>query len=84
MFAVAAPLVPTWAEAYSSDAVGDLLEAVLLPAGGFGQFLTVLLSLSVTANIAVTAYSFGLSFQVFAPFCTHIPRYVFSVLAIAM
>lgn len=81
VFAVATPLVPSWSAAYSSGSPGALLEAVLSPTGGFGKFLTVLLSLSVTANIAPTMYSFGLSFQVFAPFCAKIPRYVFSVLA---
>ncbi|KLO11397.1 NCS cytosine-purine permease [Schizopora paradoxa] len=84
VFAVATPLVPSWSEAFASGSPGGLLQSVLSPTGGFGNFLTVLLSLSVTANIAPTMYSFGLSFQVFAPFCTRVPRYVFSLLSTAI
>ncbi|KAH8115903.1 NCS cytosine-purine permease [Phellopilus nigrolimitatus] len=82
--AVAIPLVPAWNAAYADESIGDLFVTILAPAGGFGKFLTVLLSLSVTANIAPTMYSFGLSFQVFIPFCVHLPRYVFSILATAV
>lgn len=83
-FAVSIPLVPSWSAAYADQSFGDLFVAVLSPTGGFGKFLIVLLSLSVTANIAPTMYSFGLTFQVFFPFCAHLPRYVFSVLATAI
>lgn len=64
--------------------MGDLIAAVLSPSGGFGKFLTVLLSLSVTANIAPTMYSFGMSFQVFVPYSAVLPRYIFSILATAV
>ncbi|TDL19554.1 cytosine-purine permease [Rickenella mellea] len=80
-FAVSAPLIPSWSSALSTGSVGSLFATVLSPVGGFGKFLTVLLSLSVTANIAPTMYSFGLSFQVFVPYCARVPRFVFSVLA---
>ena len=83
-FAVSIPLVPAWSAAYVDQSLGDLFVAVLEPTGGFGKFLTVLLSLSVTANIAPTMYSFGLTFQVFIPWCAHLPRFVFAVLATAL
>lgn len=83
-FGAAIPLVPAWDAAYADQSLGDLFVTILGPVGGFGKFLTVLLSLSVTANIAPTMYSFGLSFQVFVPFCSHLPRYVFSILATAV
>ncbi|KAL5514386.1 hypothetical protein ACEPAG_2474 [Sanghuangporus baumii] len=83
-FAVSIPVVPSWSAAYVDQSLGDLFVAVLEPTGGFGKFLTVLLSLSVTANIAPTMYSFGLTFQVFIPYCAHLPRFVFSVLATAI
>ena len=57
---------------------------MLRPTGNFGKFLTVLMALSVTANIAPTFYSFSLSFQVFIPPLAVIPRYMFSILATAM
>ena len=81
---MAIPLIPSWSAAYADESLGDLFVAVLSTTGNFAKFLTVLLSLSVTANIAPTMYSFGLTFQVFFPFCAHLPRYVFSVLATAM
>ena len=57
---------------------------MLDPAKGFGKFLTVILALSVTGNVAATLYSFCLSFQVFIPHMVVVPRYIFSVFATAM
>ena len=57
---------------------------MLSPSGGFGKFLTVLMALSVTANVAPTLYSFCFSFQVFMPFLAVVPRYVFSIVATAI
>ncbi|KAH8115904.1 hypothetical protein DFH11DRAFT_1245575 [Phellopilus nigrolimitatus] len=82
--AVAIPLVPAWNAAYAEESIGELFVAILAPAGGFGKFLVVLISLNVTANIAPTMYSFGMSFQVFIPFCVHLPRYLFTVFAAAV
>ncbi|KAI0635287.1 cytosine-purine permease [Trametes polyzona] len=82
--AVSVPLVPAWEEGYANGNVGGLVEAMLRPTGNFGKFLTVLMALSVTANIAPTLYSFSLSFQVFIPPLAVIPRYMFSLLATAI
>jgi hypothetical protein len=57
---------------------------MLRPTGNFGKFLTVLLSLSVTGNIAATFYSVSLNIQVFIPWLVIVPRYVFSLLATAV
>ncbi|CCM02509.1 uncharacterized protein FIBRA_04611 [Fibroporia radiculosa] len=81
---VAAPAVPSWNAGYNNGNVGGLLEAMLSPSGNFGKFLTVLLALSVTGNIAPTLYSFCLSFQVFIPPAAAVPRYMFSLLATAI
>jgi len=83
-FAVAASTVPAWNDGYTNGNVGGLLEAVLSPVGNFGKFLTVMLALSATGNIAVTLYSFCMSFQVFIPQAMLVPRYFFSVLATAI
>ncbi|KAJ8488035.1 hypothetical protein ONZ51_g3826 [Trametes cubensis] len=82
--AVSVPLVPAWEDGYADGNVGGLIEAMLRPTGNFGKFLTVLIALSVTANIAPTFYSFSLSFQVFIPPLAVIPRYMFSLLATAI
>ncbi|KAJ2929311.1 hypothetical protein H1R20_g7783, partial [Candolleomyces eurysporus] len=82
--AVAAPSVPEWEQGYAGGDVGGLLEAMLHPTKGFGKFLTVLLSLSVVGNIASCCYSISINLQVFIPWLVVVPRYVFSVLAIAM
>lgn len=76
--------MPAWEVGYANGNVGGLIEAMLSPAGNFGKFLTVLMALSVTANVAPTLYSFCLSFQVFMPFLAVVPRYVFSIVATAM
>lgn len=81
---LSAPFVPAWETGYADGNVGGLVEATLQPTGNFGKFLTVLMALSVTANIAPTFYSFSLSFQVFIPPFAVIPRYMFSILATAM
>ncbi|KAH9929656.1 hypothetical protein B0H21DRAFT_110305 [Amylocystis lapponica] len=82
--AITAPSVPTWNEGYADGNVGGLVEAMLRPTGNFGKFLTVLLALSVTANIAPTLYSFCLNFQVFIPPLVVVPRYFFSLVATAV
>ncbi|KAI0795398.1 cytosine-purine permease [Abortiporus biennis] len=82
--AVATPFVPSWEDGYTSGNIGGLLEAILRPSGNFGKFLTVLLALSVTGNVAPTFYSFCLSFQIFMPFTVVVPRYMFSLIATAV
>ncbi|KAI0064983.1 NCS cytosine-purine permease [Artomyces pyxidatus] len=82
--AISAPSVPDWNAGYADGNVGGLVAAMLHPVGGFGKFLTVLLSLSVTANNAPTIYSLCLGFQTFIPPLVVVPRYVFSVLATAI
>ncbi|OCH93364.1 NCS cytosine-purine permease [Obba rivulosa] len=83
-FTIAAPSVPAWNEGYNNGNVGGLLEAVLRPSGNFGKFLTVLLALSVTANIAPTFYSICLNVQIVVPPLVTVPRYLFSLLATAV
>lgn len=76
--------VPTWNDAYAGGNVGGLLNAVLEPAGGFGAFLTVILSFSVAANLASTFYSASLNFQVIIPRLVVVPRYIFTLITAAM
>ncbi|KAF5363078.1 hypothetical protein D9758_012604 [Tetrapyrgos nigripes] len=85
--ASSAPLVPSWSQGYNVGGhsnIGGLLEAMLRPVGNFGKFLTVLLSLSVTGNIAATFYSISLNIQLFIPMFVRVPRYVFSLVATAI
>ncbi|KIL64408.1 hypothetical protein M378DRAFT_163147 [Amanita muscaria Koide BX008] len=79
--AIASTSVPSWADGYQGGNVGGLLAAMLNPTGGFGKFLTVLLSLSVTGNIAATFYSATLNLQVVVPVLVVVPRYIFSIVA---
>jgi hypothetical protein len=84
VFAVAAPSVPAWNDGYAGGNIGGLLEAVLQPVKGFGKLLTVLLSLSVTGNIAASLYSASINVQVFIPPLVNVPRYIFSIVTTAM
>ncbi|KAH7924911.1 hypothetical protein BV22DRAFT_1195556 [Leucogyrophana mollusca] len=82
---MAAPSVPSWNAGYGEAGnIGGLLEAMLQPVGNFGKFLTVLLSLSVTGNIACTLYSICFNFQVCVPSLSRVPRYVFSIVGTAI
>lgn len=84
-FAASMVTLPSWTSGYNSFSVGGLIRAVLLEAGhGFGNFLTVIMALSVTANVAPTLYSFSLNLQIICPPLTQMPRYVFSVVATAI
>ncbi|KAF7325865.1 NCS cytosine-purine permease [Mycena kentingensis (nom. inval.)] len=76
--------VPAWEAAHESGDVGGILAAMLEPAKGFGKFLTVLLALSVVANVAATFYSISLNIQMVMPVLVVVPRYVFSILITAI
>jgi purine-cytosine permease-like protein len=75
----ATPNIDSWSEGYASFSVGGVLQAMLQPAGGIGQFVTVLLSLSVIGNLAAAMYSISLNFQLLLPFLVRIPRVAFVV-----
>ncbi|KAI1814550.1 permease for cytosine/purines, uracil, thiamine, allantoin-domain-containing protein [Poronia punctata] len=70
---------PAWAEGYEKYNVGGVLEAMLKPAGGFGKFVAVLLSLSVLGNLSAGMYSISLSFQLLVPVFVRVPRFLFSI-----
>ncbi|KAK0709289.1 permease for cytosine/purines, uracil, thiamine, allantoin-domain-containing protein [Lasiosphaeria miniovina] len=73
----ATPNMPEWAAGYAEHSVGGVLQAMLLPAGGFGRFVAVLLSLTVIGNLTTAMYSISLSFQLVLPVLVKIPRVVF-------
>lgn len=75
----ATPNIPSWSQGYDDFSVGGVLQAMLLPAGGFGRFVAVLLSLSVIGNLAAAMYSISLNFQLLLPFFVRVPRFVFSI-----
>ncbi|KAI1120734.1 permease for cytosine/purines, uracil, thiamine, allantoin-domain-containing protein [Nemania abortiva] len=75
---------PTWVEGYTKYMVGGVLDAMLRPAGGFGKFVAVLLSLSVIGNLSGSMYSISLNFQLLAPFFVRVPRFVFSIVYTAV
>ncbi|PPQ85118.1 hypothetical protein CVT24_012248 [Panaeolus cyanescens] len=83
-FVVAAQSVPAWTEGYAGGNIGGLLNAVFAPAGNFGKFLTVLLSLSVASNLISLLYSASIGFQVLIPALTRVPRYLLSVAAMGI
>ncbi|CAJ2508935.1 Uu.00g139610.m01.CDS01 [Anthostomella pinea] len=76
----ATPNIPAWAEGYDNFSVGGVLQAMLLPAGGFGRFVAVLLSLSVIGNLAAAMYSISLNLQLIIPYFIRVPRFAFAIL----
>jgi len=69
-----------WAGAtFESDGVGAILARVLEPWGGFGQFLLVVLALSVVANNIPNTYSAALSIQTLGRPFQLIPRAIWTI-----
>ncbi|KAF9461710.1 cytosine-purine permease [Collybia nuda] len=84
-FAAASPAVPSWSDGFGNgNNVGGLFAAILLPVGGFGKFLLVLVALSVPAACAPTMYTFGTSFMAIAPIFAKVPRYLFIIVSEAI
>ncbi|CAE6415897.1 unnamed protein product [Rhizoctonia solani] len=79
-----APGNEAWLNGYKVNNVGGLLDEVMRPAGGFGKFCIVLLALSCIAASSQCMYSFCVSFQCITPCFARIPRYIYSILAIAI
>ncbi|RYC59052.1 hypothetical protein CHU98_g7170 [Xylaria longipes] len=76
--------VPAWKQGYETNSVGGVLAAMLLPSGGFGKFVVVVLSLSLLGNNAATMYSITLNFQILVPQLVRVPRYIFSIVITAI
>jgi len=77
--------VPSWTTGFENgDNISSLISAVLSPIDGFGKFLTVLVTLSVSSACAPTMYTFGTSFMAIGPVFQKILRYVFAIISEAM
>ncbi|KAL7409200.1 permease for cytosine/purines, uracil, thiamine, allantoin-domain-containing protein [Mrakia frigida] len=76
---LAAGGIPSWHQGQVENGVGGLIGAVVGTSGG-GKLLLVLVALNVTANVAPTIYSAGLSLQVVVPWLLRVPRYFLAVL----
>ncbi|KAF8621764.1 hypothetical protein AX15_007503 [Amanita polypyramis BW_CC] len=82
--AIASTSVTSWGDGYEGGNVGGLLAAMLSPTKGFGKFLTILLSFSTAGDILAGFYSISLNLQIFIPFLVAVPRYIFSIVAMAI
>lgn len=71
---------PTWAARYDEGGLGGLLRAGLSPLGGFGQFLLVVLALSIVTNNIPNVYSFALTVQSFHKSLQRVPRFSLCIL----
>lgn len=80
----AIPSIPEWETGYNNNLVGGVLAAMLSSAGGFGKFVVVVLALTLLGNIAGTMYSITLNFQTLVPWLVRVPRYVFSIVMVAI
>ncbi|KAK4225018.1 putative purine-cytosine permease [Podospora fimiseda] len=80
----AIPNNPHWQAKFEESLAGGVLDAMLSPAQGFGKFLVVLLSFTLLGNVAATSYSITLNFQMLVPVLLKVPRYLFSIVLIAI
>ncbi|EGO29194.1 hypothetical protein SERLADRAFT_359352 [Serpula lacrymans var. lacrymans S7.9] len=77
-FAAGAAFVPAWQEAFGNgNNVGGLIYATLSPAGGFGAFMTVVVSLFSSTACAITMYTFATSFMTVSPLFARLPQWVY-------
>ncbi|KAI0942810.1 hypothetical protein AcV7_002117 [Taiwanofungus camphoratus] len=84
-FTATAMYVPAWkAGLGNGNDVGGLIAAILAPAGGFGKFLLVLLSLTAPSQCAPTMYTVCTSFMTVAPIFARIPRFVIALVSTAI
>ncbi|KAL4068575.1 hypothetical protein V8B97DRAFT_1973479 [Scleroderma yunnanense] len=84
-FAAAAPTVPAWNIGFQNNSsVGGLVNSVLMPVGGFGKFLTVLVALSIPSACAPSMYTFSTSFMAVAGWFTLVPRWVYILISEAI
>lgn len=72
---------PAYILAYADGSTGGLIAQVLSPWGHFGQFVLVLLALSVVANNIPNTYSTGLSIQALGRPFAIIPRFFWVFIA---
>lgn len=75
----ATPNIASWESGYDVNAASGVLAAMLHPAGGFGQFITVILGFSMLGNLAATMYSITLNLQMLVPWLFRVPRILFSI-----
>ncbi|KAH7327733.1 permease for cytosine/purines, uracil, thiamine, allantoin-domain-containing protein [Stachybotrys elegans] len=80
----AIPNNPSWWLAYEVNLVGGVLRAMLSRAGGFGDFVVVVLSLTLLGNTAGTMYAITLNFQTLVPWLIRVPRYGFAIVVTAI
>ncbi|KAM3561481.1 hypothetical protein ARSEF4850_003191 [Beauveria asiatica] len=76
----AIPNNPDWQAQYDKFLVGGALSGMLAPAGDFGKFVLVILTLTLLGNTCGTFYSVTLNFQTLLPWLLRVPRYVFALL----
>jgi purine-cytosine permease-like protein len=60
------------------------MSEMLAPAGGFGRFVLVMLSLSVIGNIAISMYSVAINLQQLLPCFAKVHRFVFILVTMAI
>jgi len=73
--------VPDYSDAFTTGDAAGVLKEVFRPWGGGGDFILVLMALSVVGNNIPNTYSAGLAMQALIPPFRHIPRAFFTLLA---
>jgi len=82
VFAASAMAVPSWQAGFQDGTnPGGLVRAVLRRAGPFGDFLTVLVALTIPSVLAPMMYVFGTSLMTVGSWAGKVPRYVYLVLS---
>jgi purine-cytosine permease-like protein len=66
-------------DAYTNDHIGGLLAVVLIPPWGrFGEFLMIILALSIIGNNCPNIYSLTFSLQILTHYAQKVPRFLWT------
>jgi len=85
VFAASASRVALWETGFEDgDNPGGLMRTILRATGGFGDFLTVLVALTIPSICAPAMYTFGTSFMTMGSWFSKIPRYVYMIVSEAI
>ena len=77
------PSTLLYATAYDTGQ-GALIVAGFSPLGNFGKFCSVIIALSLIANIVPPTYSSGIDFQLLASWARKVPRFVWNTVGVTI
>ena len=80
----AIPNMPAWKESFEGYGIGGVMAEILVPIGGFGKVILVVLALSIIGNVAISMYSVALCLQMILPVFANVHRFIWVTVTMAL